>query len=50
MRINHKWQFRRSNMPPLPEYVDKRKISRPNLTAKNKTWKLENGKRIWTDK
>jgi len=44
------WRIRRSDMPPLPEYIDKRKFGHQNIACKGKSWKLENGKRIWTDK
>lgn len=44
------WRIRRSDMPELPEYIDKRTIGHENIACKGKTWKLIDGKRIWVDK
>ncbi len=44
------WRIRRSDMPELPPYVDKRKNGHPNVTCKGKTWKVVNGQRVWFDK
>jgi hypothetical protein len=44
------WRIRRSDMPLLPPYVDKRTLSRPNIACKGKGWKLVNNKRVWYDK
>ena len=44
------WRIRRSDMPELPPYENKRgKIVVDNNCA-GKTWKLVNGKRVWCDK
>lgn len=44
------WRFRRSDMPALPTYINNRNIGRPNVACKGKSWKLVNGKRVWSDK
>ena len=44
------WRIRRSDMPELPPYVDKRKNGHPNVACKGKTWKVVNGQRVWFDK
>jgi hypothetical protein len=44
------WRFRRSDMPPLEPYVDKRTIGHENVACKGKTWKIVNGKRVWQTK
>lgn len=53
-RLYHKqtkgWRFRRPEMLPLPPYVDKRKIGKPNIACKGKSWKLVNNKRVWYNK
>jgi hypothetical protein len=44
------WRFRRSDMSELPTYENLRgKIIIPN-GCKGKSWKIEDGKRIWYDK
>lgn len=44
------YRFRRSDMPELPPYENLRgKLVVPNQCA-GKTWKLQDGKRIWCDK
>lgn len=42
------WRIRRSDMPPLPPYCDKRTIGRPNVSCRGKSWKLVDGKRVWS--
>jgi hypothetical protein len=44
------WRIRRSDMPPLPPYENRRKIGHPNTACKGKSWKLVDGKRLWYDK
>jgi hypothetical protein len=44
------WRIRRSDMPELPPYIDKRTIGHKNIACKGKTWKLVNGKRVWQTK
>lgn len=44
------WRFRQEGQAPLPPYIDRRKIGHPNITAKGKTWKLIDGKRVWITK
>ena len=44
------WRIRRSDMPPLHPYIDKRLMGHENVACKGKTWKLVNGKRIWQAK
>jgi hypothetical protein len=44
------WRIRRSDMPPLEPYVNKRKIGHENIACKGKTWKLIDGKRVWSNK
>ena len=41
------WRIRRSDMPPLPPYIDNRTLGHENIACKGKTWKLENGTRVW---
>lgn len=44
------WRIRRSDMPPLLPYQNRRgKVSTFN-DCKGKTWKLIDGKRVWCDK
>jgi hypothetical protein len=43
------WRIRRSDMPPLPPYENRRHIPTDNK-CKGRTWKLINGKRVWVDK
>ncbi len=43
------WRIRRSDMPLLPPYENKRYKSTDN-GCKGKTWKLVDGKRIWLNK
>ena len=42
------WRIRRSDMPKLPPYKNNRNIGRPNIACKGKTWKLIEGKRVWS--
>jgi len=42
------WRIRRSDMPELPPYKNNRNIGRPNVACKGKTWKLIEGKRVWS--
>lgn len=42
------WRIRRSDMPALLPYENNRNIGRPNVACKGKTWKLVNGKRVWS--
>jgi len=44
------WRIRRSDMPELPPYIDKRTLGHKNIACKGKTWKLVNGKRTWIAK
>jgi hypothetical protein len=44
------WRIRRADMPPLPPYVNKRKIGHANIACKGRSWKLVGGKRVWYDK
>lgn len=44
------WRIRRSDMPPLPPYENRRNIGHPNIACKGKGWKLVDGKRVWYDK
>jgi GIY-YIG catalytic domain len=44
------WRIRRADMPLLPPYQNNRNVGHPNTACKGKTWKLENGKRVWYDK
>lgn len=41
------WRIRRSDMPALLPYIDKRKIGHQNIVCKGKSWKLVEGKRVW---
>jgi group I intron endonuclease len=43
------WRIRRTDMPKLPPYEDRRRMSTDNR-CKGKTWKLVDGKRVWYDK
>lgn len=42
------WRIRRSDMPSLPPYKNNRNVGRPNIACKGKTWKLIEGKRVWS--
>lgn len=44
------WRIRRSDMPLLPPYINKRKVGRPNIACKGKTWTVIDGRRFWIDK
>lgn len=44
------WRIRRSDMPALLPYLDKRKIGHENIACKGKTWITIDGKRIWSSK
>lgn len=44
------WRIRRFDMPTLPTYIDKRNIGHDNVACKGKTWKLVDGKRVWSHK
>ena len=44
------WRIRRSDMPKLEPYINKRKLGHANIACKGKTWKLINGNRVWSDK
>jgi len=44
------WRIRRSDMPALPPYENRRKIGHPNIACKGRGWKLVDGKRVWYDK
>jgi group I intron endonuclease len=43
------WRIRRSDMPELPLYENRRHIP-TNNRCKGRTWKLVDGKRVWYDK
>lgn len=43
------WRIRRSDMPDLLPYENRRHIPTDNK-CKGRTWKLVNGKRVWADK
>ncbi len=43
------WRIRRSDMPKLPPYENRRHIPTDNK-CKGKGWKLVDGKRVWYDK
>lgn len=43
------WRIRRSDMPLLPPYENRRHLP-TNNQCKGKTWKLVDGKRVWCDK
>jgi hypothetical protein len=44
------WRIRRSDMPLLPPYENRRNIGHPNIACKGRSWKLVDGKRVWYDK
>lgn len=44
------WRIRRSDMPPLLPYENRKNVGHPNTACKGKGWKLVNGKRVWYDK
>jgi len=44
------WRIRRSDMPPLLPYENRKKIGHPNIACKGRGWKLVDGKRVWYDK
>lgn len=44
------WRIRRADMPELPPYQNNRNVGRPNIACKGKSWKLVDGKRVWSDK
>ena len=44
------WRIRRSDMPPLDPYENRRNIGHPNKACKGRSWKLVDGKRVWYDK
>jgi hypothetical protein len=44
------WRIRRSDMPLLLPYKDKRKIGHENIACKGKSWKIIDGKRVWSSK
>ena len=44
------WRIRREDMPPLLPYQNNRGKIIASNGCKGKTWKLENGKRVWHDK
>jgi hypothetical protein len=44
------WRIRRSDMPPLPPYENRRNIGHPNVACKGRSWKLVDEKRVWYDK
>ena len=44
------WRIRRADMPLLSPYQNNRNVGHPNIACKGRTWKLENGKRVWYDK
>ena len=44
------WRIRRSDMPLLPPYENKRGKVVIDNNCKGKTWKVINSKRIWVDK
>lgn len=44
------WRIRRSDMPPLPPYENKRGKVVVDNGCKGRTWKLVDGKRVWADK
>tara|TARA_R110000803_G_scaffold23708_1_gene57904 strand:- start:89 stop:766 length:678 start_codon:yes stop_codon:yes gene_type:complete len=41
------WRIRRSDMPKLKPYVNLRGVNYGD-NCKNKTWRLQDGKRVWT--
>lgn len=44
------WRIRRSDMPVLLPYTDKRKIGHANIACQGKSWKMIDGKRVWSSK
>ena len=44
------WRIRRSDMPPLPPYENNRGKVVVDNGCKGRSWKLVEGKRVWTDK
>jgi len=44
------WRIRRSDMPALPAYENNRGKVVVDNGCKGRTWKLVEGKRVWTDK
>jgi hypothetical protein len=44
------WRIRRSDMPLLPPYENRRNIGHPNVACKGRSWKLVDGKRVWYNK
>ena len=44
------WRIRRSDMPLLDSYIDKRTLIVSNKSTKGRTWKLIDNKRVWIDK
>lgn len=44
------WRIRRSDMPALPEYENRRGKVVTDNGCSGKTWTLVNGKRVWTNK
>lgn len=44
------WRIRRSDMPVLPPYIDNRTLGHENIACKGKSWKVENGTRVWYTK
>ena len=44
------WRIRRSDMPLLDPYIDKRTLIVSNKSTKGRTWKLIDNKRVWIDK
>jgi hypothetical protein len=44
------WRIRRSDMPPLPPYENRRGKVTVDNGCKGRSWKLVDGKRVWYDK
>lgn len=44
------WRCRSENDLNYPPYVNLRKIGHANIACKGKSWKLIDGKRVWSDK
>lgn len=44
------WRIRRSDMPELLPYKNRKNEGHPNIACKGKGWKLVDGKRVWYDK
>jgi hypothetical protein len=44
------WRIRRSDMPPLPPYENRRGKVVVDNGCKGRSWKLVDGKRVWYDK